>query len=113
MVYRDWLVGLSTAVAEYVALLCRRRHGELEPQLCALYDLAQQLERPAFQRAVERALGQGAVGVEYVRALAGVPAPAPCAAGLPSQREVERDLAEYEQYVANRVVVAAPAMGGV
>lgn len=112
MVYRDWLVGLSTAVAEYIALLCRRRQGELEPQLCALYELAQQLERPAFQRAVERALAQGAVGVEYVRALAGAPAPAPRAAVPPSQREVERDLAEYEQYVANRAVVAVAATGG-
>ena len=109
---RDWLVGFSTAVAEYVAELCRRRYGELEPQLCALYDLAEQLDRPAFQRAVEQALAQGAVGAEYVRALAAPPAPPPRAAPDPGQREVERDLADYERYVANRAAVAGAATGG-
>jgi transposase len=111
MVYRDWLVGLSTAVAEYVALLCRRRYGEMEPQLCALYDLAQQLDRLAFLRAVEHALAHGAIGAEYVRALAAPPAPPPRALPTPSQREVERDLADYERYVANRAAVAGAAGG--
>ena len=118
---RDWLVGFSTAVAGYVAELCRRRYGELEPQLCALYDLAQQLDRPAFQRAVEQALAQQAIGAEYVRALA-APGPvahrphpaalAPAGHAGPSQREVERELAHYERYVANRAAVAGAATGG-
>jgi Mu transposase, C-terminal domain len=123
MVYRDWLVGLSPVVADYVALLCRRRYGELEPQVRALYDLAQQLERPAFLAAVERALAQGAGGAEYVRGLALPPAPPPAAppgavrphpslAQAPSQHEVERDLVHDEQYVATRALVASPPVGG-
>ncbi len=112
MVYRDWLVGLSTAVAEYVALLCRRRYGEMEPQLCALYDLAQRLDRPVFLAAVAQAAAQGAVGAEYVRALAAAPAPPPRAVPAPRQREVERDLADYERYVANRAPAVGAAAGG-
>ncbi|HET8625985.1 MAG TPA: IS21 family transposase [Thermomicrobiales bacterium] len=121
LVYRDWLVALAPAVADYVALLCRRRYGEMEAQLCALYDLAQQLDRARFLRAVERALAQEAVGAEYVRALALPPPAAPPApppgpgwpppslAHAPDQRAVERDLADYERYVANR---AATGTGG-
>ena len=104
-------MGLSATVAEYVALVCRRRYAELEPQLCALYALAQQLDRPVFQRAVEQALAQGAIGAEYVRALAAGPAPPPRAAPPPSQRAVERDLADYERYVANRAAMGT-ATGG-
>jgi nicotinate-nucleotide--dimethylbenzimidazole phosphoribosyltransferase len=72
---------------------------------------------------VERALAQGAVGAEYVRGLALPPAPPPAAppgavrphpplAQAPSQHEVERELVHYEQYVANRALVASPPAGG-
>jgi len=117
MVYRDWLVGLSEGAAAYVSVLCRRRYGEMEAQITALYDLAQQVGRDEFLAALDLVAAQDLVGVEYLRAVLAAPLPVPDAPwassapprlrAVPSQREVERDLASYEAYVANR----APALG--
>jgi len=115
MVYRDWLLTLAPVVAEYVTLLCRKRYTEMDGQITALYQLVQELGAPAFAVAVAQALAQQAVGAEYVRALApagtAVLPPHPASATPtrlvgPSQREVERELAHYEQYVANRTALA-------
>jgi hypothetical protein len=99
----------------------------------ALYALAREAGTEAFLAAVERALAKEAVGAEYVRsflvaprvhrlslATAGErretlrPLPPPRDLG-PTQREVERDLAFYEVYVANRDAMLAGALteGGV
>ncbi len=110
MVYRDWFVGCGSSVAAYVSTLCRRRYSEWEEQICALYDLAHQTPLSDFVAAVEFALEQQALGAEYVRALLSQPRPhvhlAPALAPLPlpapPQTAVERDLAQYERYVANR-----------
>jgi hypothetical protein len=134
MLYRDWLVGLAVPVAEYVGELCRKRYDEMEPQVAALYALAQEVGTAAFQAAVERALAKEAVGAEYVRSLLmGPPAHQPALDGRgvgersetlrplpphrdlgPTQQEVQRDLAFYEVYVANRaaVLAGAPTEGG-
>jgi hypothetical protein len=115
MVYRDWLLALAPAVEAYVTLVCRKRYTEMDGQIAALYQLVQELGAPAFTQAVAQALAQQAIGAEYVRALAapGPVAPRPHPAALapaghagPSQREVERELAHYEQYVANRTALA-------
>ena len=45
MVYRDWLLGLSTTAADYISLVCRKRYAEMDDQITALYTLAQQLGR--------------------------------------------------------------------
>ncbi len=124
MVYRDWLVGLSDGAAAYVGLLCRKRYAEMDEQIPALYELAQRVGRAEFLAALDLAAEQGVVGVEYLRALLAAPVPAiqrpdagtvvPRLRAVPSQREVERDLASYEAYVANRVpvpVVASRAGG--
>ena len=113
MVYRDWLLGLDPVVADYLSLLCRKRYTERDTQVCALYTLAQHLGTTVFVRAVTRATEQQAIGAEYILALATSPeAPSPSLASserpvqrliAPLQSEVERPLAEYEQYVANRV----------
>ena len=63
--------------------------------------------------ALELAAEQQMYGAEYVRVLLGLPAvSAPLGAAqtgarlldlaVPAQQEVERDLAQYEHYVANR-----------
>jgi hypothetical protein len=122
MVYRDWLVGLSASAAEYISLLCRKRYAEMEDQIAALYALAQQAGHDEFLAAVELAAEQQTIGAEYVCALIERPRerparPAPSAdlllrlADVPPQRAVERELAHYEQYVANRELTAA-AVGG-
>lgn len=125
MVYRDWLVGLSASAATYVSLLCQRRYAEMGTQIPAVYEVAQQVGREEFLAAVEVALEHQIVGVEYLRALLAAPPPPrisdrapqpdhglarPWAA--PPQHEVERDLALYEAYVANRESVAVGAAGG-
>ena len=120
MVYRDWLISLAPAVEAYVTLVCRKRYTEMDGQIAALYQLVQELGAAAFGQAVAQALAQQAIGAEYVRALAtpeaaapqpGPSDPIPAGHASPSQREVERELAQYEQYVANRTALAAPQEG--
>lgn len=121
MVYRDWLCGLAPTVSRYVAELCHKRRDDMSQQIPALYDLAQEVERADFVTALELAAEQQMYGAEYVRAIVALPTAPPPASSvvqtapvlslLPTQQDIERDLAHYEQYVANRDVLAG-AMGG-
>lgn len=123
MVYRDWLVALSPQVATYIAQVCRKRYAEMDGQITALYELAQRVGRDEFLAAVELAAEQETIGAEYVGAIAAQPVPRPAlrrsVAELPAllrdappQHEVERALADYEQYVTNREVDLDGARGG-
>lgn len=116
MAYRDWLVGLSALAADYISELCRKRYTAQESQILVLYQLAQRVGTSEFLAALELAHDQQSVGAEYVQTILEQPRPRPAAAqhelarGLPAalalpQRAVERELAHYEQYVANRGVL--------
>jgi len=122
MVYRDWLVALSEAAAAYVSQLCRKRYAEMDAQILALYRLARQVARHELLAALELALEQQTVGAEYVQALLALPRPQPprqraCPDRAippllaPPQGVVERELALYEQYVANREQALATTGG--
>lgn len=124
MVYRDWLVRLSSAAADYVSVLCRKRHADMDAQICALYALARRVGVDEFLAALSLAAEQQTIGAEYVSAIVAQPrprtAPPPPDAELlerlrdvPPQRAVERDLAQYEQYVANRERMEGVGVGGV
>jgi len=113
MVYRDWLCELAPAVSSYVRELCHKRRAEMNAQMLALYELAQEIGKADFVAALELAAEQQMYGAEYVRAIVTLPvasvssgtAELPRSALLPytpTQQEIERDLANYEQYVANR-----------
>jgi len=113
MVYRDWWCDLAPAVSSSVRELCHKRRAEMNAQLLALYELAQEVGKADFVAALEVAAEQQMYGAEYVRAIVTVPeASAPHATtelhlsallpSVPTQQEVERDLAHYEHYVANR-----------
>ncbi len=113
MVYRDWLCDLAPVVKRYVQALCHKRRAEMNPQMIALYELAQETGNADFVAALELASEQQMYGAEYVRAIVSVPTASvpPSSAetnvmallpALPAQHEVERDLAQYERYVANR-----------
>lgn len=110
MVYRDWLIGLSAVAEQYVAALCHKRRADMHPQMIALYDLAQEAGQADFLAALELAAEQQMYGAEYLRAIlrADTPRaldsspPNPLQALAPTQAAVERPLAVYEQYVANR-----------
>lgn len=122
MVYRDWLVGLSAVAADYVSQVCRKRYAEMDAQMLALYQLAQQLGRAAFLAALELAHTQQTFGAEYVQALATTRlslTPPPSATTLLArfpesvpQRLVERELQVYEQYVANGAALNNLSVGG-
>ncbi len=112
MVYRDWLVGLSHGAADYVSQICRKRYAEMDTQMVALYQLAQQLGRDTFLVALAQAHAQQLFGAEYVQTLATIRRPSATPASSPAevlarfpesvpQRLVERELQVYEQYVAN------------
>jgi hypothetical protein len=113
MVYRDWLCRLSPVVMSYVCEISQKRRKEMNQQMIALYDLAQEIGKADFVAALELAAEQQMYGAEYLRAIVSLPAEARPAASVqadldgpglvsPPQPEVERDLAQYEQYVANR-----------
>jgi len=123
MVYRDWLCGLAPVVSRYVRELCHKRRSEMKEQLITLYELAQDSGRADFVAALELAAEQQMYGAEYVRAILAplVPSAPDEAAqtrvnrilsGVPTQQEVERDLAQYERYVANRDRVLDPVLVG-
>jgi transposase len=121
MVYRDWLCDLAPVVNSYVWELCHKRRAEMKEQMIALYELAQEVGNADFVAAMELAAEQQMYGAEYVRAIVSMPtASAPLSAAetsvmarlssLPAQHEVERDLAQYERYVANRDQVLDPVL---
>jgi transposase len=126
MVYRDWLCGLGEAATLYVRELCQRRHADMTQQITVLYTTAQESRRGDFLAALELAAEQQMYGAEYVQAILSLPrqvAPGETAevdlsallSAVPAQHEVERDLAQYEYYVANRDSVGAelsPSRGG-
>jgi transposase len=114
MVYRDWLVGLSPTVANYVSQVCQKHYAQMEAQILQLYALARSAGEAAFVTAVERAAEQRAIGADYVNALVlqtpvggrifvQPPTTNVLSAWLaaPAQAEVERALSHYEQYVSN------------
>lgn len=116
MAYRDWLVQLSPLAASYVSQLCRKRYEAMEPQILALYRLVQEVGVSEFLAALELAHDQQTYGAEYVQTILAqpqrrprlapdlLPSPLPPALAIP-QGAVERELAHYEQYVANRTLV--------
>jgi hypothetical protein len=123
MLYRDWLCNLAPVVSSYVCELCHKRRADMNEQLIALYELAQDSGLADFVAALELAIEQQTYGAEYVRAILAPPVPpAPLEAAHvrgrqflsdgPTQREVERDLAQYERYVANRDRVLDPVLTG-
>ncbi|MFP4439009.1 MAG: hypothetical protein ACLFVO_17350 [Chloroflexaceae bacterium] len=118
MAYRDWLVHLAPLAADDISQLCRKRYAEMDTQMLALYQLAQQVGVTAFLAALAQAHDQQTFGAEYVEAIV-TRSPAtrvapntdlaphlPDALRIP-QPDVERELAHDKQYVDN------PAMPGV
>ncbi len=82
--------------------------------------LPQEIGKADFVAALELAAEQQMYGAEYVRAIVSMPSalvPSGAAQSAldalalsgPSQPEVERDLAQYERYVANRESVLQEA----
>jgi len=123
MVYRDWLCDLAPAVSSSVRALCHKRRADMKEQLLALYDLAQESGIADFVAALELAAEQQMYGVEYVRAMLAPPTPQTpeesthvrvnrVLSWVPPQQEVERDLAQYERYVANRDHMLDPVLVG-
>ena len=112
MLYRDWLVALSPDVAIYVSQVCHKYYDQMDDQILRLYALAREVGETEFMAAVELAAEQQAIGADYVSALVRTPqskghrpspTPLPAWVAAPRQVEVERDLADYERYIANPV----------
>jgi transposase len=121
MVYRDWLCELAPVVNVYVRDLCHKRRAEMKEQMIALYELAQEVGSADFVAGLELAAEQQMYGAEYVRAIVSLPVTATPGGtaelrldgllpSVPAQQDVERDLADYEHYVANREQL--PALAG-
>jgi transposase len=113
MLYRDWLCGLSPAAKSYLQELCHRRRAEMNQQILLLYATAQETPRADFVTALELAAEQQMYGAEYLQAILSRPRAAARYGSTPPDAHrswpgqsgpgtVERDLAQYEHYVANR-----------
>src|SRR5260221_10532233 len=53
MVYRDWLCDLPPVANSYVQELCHKRRADMNPQMIALYELAQEVGNADFVAALE------------------------------------------------------------
>jgi hypothetical protein len=91
-------------------------------QIILLYETAQTSSRSDFLAALELAAEQHMYGAEYIVAILSSPRMAVphvqaesrlCfqLGAVPKQQEIERDLAQYEEYVANRESMQA-LLGG-
>lgn len=120
MAYRDWLVQLSPQAADYISQVCRARYAAMDHEMVTLYQLAQQVGIPSFLAAMELAAEAQTLGAEYVQAILRQPQARSDAhrtgatVDLPdafpvSQPAITRDLADYEQYVANAALVGGGA----
>ncbi len=118
------LVATHVRSREQHARIVTPAHFEaaLKEQMIALYEVAQEVGIADFVAALELASEQQMYGAEYVRAIVTMPtASAPPSAAetsvmallpsLPAQHEVERDLAQYERYIANRDHILDTALG--
>jgi hypothetical protein len=57
-------VQLAPVAADYISHLCRKRYAEMEPQMLALYQLAQQVGVAEFLAAMELAHDHQTYGAE-------------------------------------------------
>jgi transposase len=104
MLYRQVLLDLGGVATQYVSELSCRRRDRLREEVLALHDLLERTGKDALLEAMQRAAGFGGYGVEYLEAVL-----APGAAGsplldvlpddVPTQEDVDRQLAHYEDFV--------------
>ncbi len=107
MLYRSALGELDAVAAAYIAELSCRRRAQLQTEILGVYALLGQHGQCALVEAMGQAASHGAYGVEYVSALLHPPPPDDVTPlpptirlpGVPSQQEVDRDLALYDAVV--------------
>lgn len=111
MTYRDYLCQQHPQIAAYISDLCYERRGieGYGKHILKLYDLLEQHGSGELAVACNLAGAEGAFGAEYVTALLQEPpvvrpvlAELQLAGDVPSQEEIDRDLAIYEDFVIGR-----------
>jgi transposase len=104
MLYRQLLLDLSPETARYITMVSHRRRERLREEILATYALLVLHGRDALGAVMAQTDARGIYGAEYLEALlascAAEPgSPPPLLAGLPPQEEVDRALAQYEDFV--------------
>src|SRR5260221_5256474 len=69
MVYRDWLCDLAPVVNSYVQELCHKRRADMNPQVIALDELAQEVGNADFLAALELVAAEPMHNAENKRAI--------------------------------------------
>lgn len=95
---REHLCGLGPEVQASVAVVSQRRRGQLADELAACSALLEQVGAEGLRRAARACLARETCGAESLRLFAGAE-PLLDLPALPSQAEVDRDLAGYEAFV--------------
>lgn len=117
MLYRQALLDLGAVAYRYIGELSRRQRDRLRAEILAVYALLQQHGAADLVAAMELALSVNAFGADYLRALLSQPQPVSrdasvpsrlLVADLPTQTEIDRQLALYERYVHVEAIPAAP-----
>lgn len=104
MLYRDHLMEQDPSVAAYIAELCRRQRGTFGPHMVKLYELWRAHGSGELGVACALASEHGAYGADYIASLLEAPSAvdvveALALTGVPTQEDVDRSLAVYEDYV--------------
>lgn len=102
MLYREVLLKLGDPAPAFIAALSWTYRDRLREELLAVYALYEQHGAAALRAAMGQALGAGACSADALTLLlarSAAPAPVLEIPGLPSQHEVDRQLAVYERWV--------------
>jgi transposase len=108
MLYREKLLGLGEVAQRYVSELSRRKRASLREEVLGLHALLEWHGQAALLRAMAQAERSDAYGADYLTALLRRSAQKPSSqrgslslvlSGVPSQAEIDRQLALYEAYV--------------
>jgi hypothetical protein len=108
MLYRDHLMEVDKSVAGYIQTLCFRERGNFGPHILKMYSLLREHGPDELGAACAVASEHGAYGADYLQGIlrpAQVPAVSePLSVSAPSQSEVERSLAHYQDHVLESLV---------
>jgi transposase len=102
MLYREVLLKLGDPAPAFIAVLSRTYRDRLRDEILAVYALYEQHGAAALRAAMRQALGAGVCSADALSLLLArstAPPPVLQIPGMPSQQDVDRQLAVYERWV--------------
>ncbi len=108
MLYRDHLMQVDKSVASYIETLCFQERGGFGPHVLRMYRLFQEYGAASLGAACAIASEHGAYGADYLQGLLRPPIVPKAIEALdlsaPSQNDIDRSLAHYQDLVQESLV---------